>query len=47
MSKKFIPYGHQWIDNKDIEEMVKVLKTDWITQGPKIAEFENSGSGKT
>jgi UDP-4-amino-4,6-dideoxy-N-acetyl-beta-L-altrosamine transaminase len=39
---KFIPYGHQWIDEEDIEEVVKVLKSDWITTGPKIAEFENS-----
>ena len=38
--RKFIPYGHQWIDDKDIEEVAKVLKTDWITQGPKVKEFE-------
>lgn len=37
---KFIPYGHQWVDDSDIEGVVKVLKSDWITQGPKIAEFE-------
>lgn len=41
-SKKFIPYGHQWIDNADIEEVVKVLKSDWITQGPKVKEFEEN-----
>ena len=39
---KFIPYGHQWIDENDIEEVVKVLKSDWITTGPKIAEFEDA-----
>ncbi len=39
---KKIPYGHQWIDNKDIKEVVKVLKTDWITQGPKVKEFEKA-----
>lgn len=39
---KFIPYGHQCIDKKDIKEVVKVLKSDWITQGPKIREFENA-----
>lgn len=39
---KFIPYGHQWIDKNDINEVVKVLKTDWITQGPKIEEFEKA-----
>ena len=39
---KFIPYGHQWIDKEDIEEVVKVLRSDWITTGPKIEEFENA-----
>jgi len=39
---KFIPYGHQGIDEEDIEEVVKVLKSDWITTGPKIEEFENA-----
>lgn len=39
---KFIPYGRQSIDNKDIEEVVKVLRSDWITQGPKIKEFEEA-----
>jgi len=37
-----IPYGHQWIDDKDIIEAVKVLKTDWLTQGPKVEEFEKA-----
>ena len=37
---KFIPYGHQSIDEQDIKEVVKVLRSDWITTGPKIAEFE-------
>ena len=39
---KFIPYGHQWIDEEDIKEVVKVLKSDWITTGPKIEGFENA-----
>jgi len=39
---KFLSYGHQWIDNKDIKEVVKVLKSDWITQGPKAEEFEKA-----
>jgi len=40
--KKSIPYGHQWIDEKDIKEVVKVLRSDWITQGPKVEEFERA-----
>lgn len=35
-----IPYGRQWIDEKDIEEVVKVLESDWLTQGPQIEKFE-------
>lgn len=35
-----IPYGYQFIDRKDISEVVKVLKSDWLTQGPKVLEFE-------
>lgn len=37
-----IPYGHQSIDSRDIKEVVAALKSDWLTQGPKIFEFERS-----
>jgi len=37
---KLIPYGKQLIDESDIEEVVKVLRSNFITQGPRIAEFE-------
>jgi UDP-4-amino-4,6-dideoxy-N-acetyl-beta-L-altrosamine transaminase len=39
---KTIPYAHHWIDESDIREVIKVLKSDWITQGPKIKEFEKA-----
>lgn len=39
---KFIPYGHQRIDAEDIKEVAKVLKSDWITQGPKVEKFEEA-----
>jgi len=35
-----IPYGKQWIDEDDIEAVVEVLKSDWLTCGPKVDEFE-------
>jgi UDP-4-amino-4,6-dideoxy-L-N-acetyl-beta-L-altrosamine transaminase len=35
-----IPYARQYIDANDIREVVKVLKSDFLTQGPKIPEFE-------
>ncbi|HEY9206267.1 MAG TPA: UDP-4-amino-4,6-dideoxy-N-acetyl-beta-L-altrosamine transaminase [Candidatus Methanoperedens sp.] len=39
---KFIPYGLHWIDKEDINEVVSVLQSDWITTGPKIKEFEEA-----
>lgn len=35
-----IYYGHQYIDDKDIQAVVSVLKSDYLTCGPKIAELE-------
>lgn len=35
-----IPYGHQHITEEDIQAVVEVLKSDYMTQGPKIGEFE-------
>jgi len=40
MIRKPIPYGHQYISDEDIKEVVKTLKSDFITQGPKNLEFE-------
>lgn len=37
----FIPYGKQLIDEEDINSVVEVLKSDYLTTGPKINEFEN------
>lgn len=38
----FIPYGTQWIDDDDIAAVVSVLKNGFLTQGPKITEFETA-----
>jgi len=38
----FVPYGTQWIDDDDIAAVVDVLRHGNLTQGPKIAEFENA-----
>jgi len=35
-----IPYGRQFIDEDDIRAVVEVLRSDWLTTGPKVAEFE-------
>lgn len=40
MSKNAIPYGKQNITPEDIDAVVKTLKSDFLTQGPKVEEFE-------
>jgi perosamine synthetase len=37
-----IPYGRQTIDEDDIKSVVDVLRSDWLTTGPKVEEFENA-----
>jgi len=42
MINKPIPYGRQNITEEDIQAVVEVLRSDYLTQGPKITEFENA-----
>ena len=37
-----LPYGRQSIDEEDIQSVVDVLRSDWLTTGPKVAEFEEA-----
>ena len=37
-----IPYGKQSISEEDIEAVCSVLRSDWLTQGPKVKEFEEA-----
>lgn len=39
---KRIPYGKQQITEEDIQAVIDVLHSDYLTQGPKISEFENA-----
>lgn len=39
---RHIPYGHQVIDRSDIESVVDVLKSEWLTTGPKVSAFEKA-----
>ena len=40
--KTLLPYGRQWIDEEDIEAVIQVLRSAWITTGPKVIEFEEA-----
>lgn len=37
-----IPYGRQWIDEEDIQAVVDVLRSDWLTTGPCVESFEKA-----
>jgi len=39
---KIIPYGKQDIKQEDIDAVIETLQSDFLTQGPKIVEFENA-----
>ena len=36
----YIPYGRQYVDEDDIQAVVEVLRSDYLTTGPKVKEFE-------
>ena len=40
MNTKIIPYGRQSIEKDDIDAVVNTLQSDFLTQGPKVLEFE-------
>lgn len=42
MNSAPIPYGRQWIDEADIAAVVEALRSDWLTTGPRVAEFEQA-----
>src|SRR6478672_10326827 len=37
----FIPYGKQTLDEDDIQAVVEVLRSNYLTTGPKVPEFES------
>lgn len=38
--RNFIPYGKQYIDQSDIDAVIDVMESDFLTTGPKVDEFE-------
>ncbi|KAB2952937.1 UDP-4-amino-4,6-dideoxy-N-acetyl-beta-L-altrosamine transaminase [Heliorestis acidaminivorans] len=42
MRDTLLPYGKQWLDEQDIEAVVEVLKSDYLTTGPTIELFEKA-----
>lgn len=37
-----IPYGHQFIDEEDIQAVAETLRSPWLTQGPQVEKFEKA-----
>jgi perosamine synthetase len=40
--RRRLPYGHQFVGAADIEAVSGALRDDWITQGPRVADFERA-----
>jgi perosamine synthetase len=41
-----LPYGRQSVDEADIQAVVEVLRSDWLSTGPKVPEFEEAFAGR-
>ena len=39
---KWLPYGRHSIDENDVAEVSSVLRSEWLTTGPKVKEFEEA-----
>jgi perosamine synthetase len=39
---RLLPYGRQTIDDHDVAAVTETLRSDWLTTGPKVAEFERA-----
>lgn len=45
--ENFLPYGHQLIDDDDIASVVRVLKSEYLAQGPEVERMEKTLCGIT
>lgn len=39
---ELLPYGRQFLGDDDVQAVVEVLRSDWLTTGPKVVEFERA-----
>jgi UDP-4-amino-4,6-dideoxy-N-acetyl-beta-L-altrosamine transaminase len=42
-----LPYGRQWISEEDIQAVIAALRSDWLTTGPRVGEFEERFAAMT
>lgn len=46
MTDEFIPYGRQSISEQDIDAVVEILRSNWLTTGPAVKDFEHAVSDR-
>lgn len=39
--KDWLPYGRQTVDEEDVNSVIDALRSDWLTQGPRVKRFES------
>ena len=47
MPESILPYGHQAIDDDDVQAVVRTLTAEFITTGPEIGAFESDLAATT
>ncbi len=40
--ERLLAYGHQSVDDADVDAVAQVLRSEWLTTGPKVREFERA-----
>lgn len=45
--QSMLPYGRHFIDEQDVGAVLDTLRSDWLTTGPKVAEFERALAAET
>lgn len=45
--EKLLPYGRQSVDEEEISAVVETLRSDWLTTGPRVEEFEEAFASYT
>ena len=43
--QRLLPYGRQSVDDDDVNAVIRVLRSDWLTTGPELEEFERAFAG--
>ncbi len=45
--RELLPYAHQTVDDRDVAAVEAALRSDWLTTGPRVPQFERELAAAT